>query len=129
MEGILIIVIGIALLYVAYKFRLNIQKIAKNGIETEAVVFDIVSRNNIFTQTSYPVIRFVTTKKEWITEEYSIGTTPSFLKKGQKITVVYSPDNPKEFIVKSRITSAAPILFIILAIIILAIGVYKLIHA
>jgi len=92
------------------------------------VVFDTVSGKNIDSNTNYPVIRFVTTEKEWIIEEYSISTLPGFLKKGQKITVVYNPDNPREFIEKSGITSAAPILVMVLAIIILATGVYKLIH-
>jgi len=128
MESIFIVAISIALLYVAFKFRLSTKKIAKNGTQTEGVVFDIVASNNINSQAKYPLIRFVTAKKEWITEQYNISTLPGLFKKGQKVIVVYNPDNPKEFFVKSTITSIAPILAIALAIIILAIGVYKLLH-
>jgi hypothetical protein len=128
MEGIVIIAIGIALFYVAFKFRLNIKNIAKNGEQVEGIVFDTVEDDNPKSQAKYPIIRFVTSKKEWITEQYNISTLPGFLKKGQKVIIVYNPDNPKEFFVKSAITSIAPVLASALAIIILAIGVYKLLH-
>jgi hypothetical protein len=128
MESVLIIAVGIALLYVAFKFRLNIQKIAKKGIETEGVIFDVVPSKKPDSRANYPLIRFVTTEKEWITEEYSVSTIPGLFKKGQKVTVVYNSDNPKEFFIRSPITSLVPILMMILAIIILATGVCKLLH-
>lgn len=128
MEGLIIVAIGIALFYVAFKFRINTKNIAKNGEQAEGVVFDIVESDNIKSQAKYPIIRFVTSKKEWITEQYNISTLPGLFKKGQKVTIVYNPDNPKEFFVKSAITSIAPILAIALAIVILAAGVYKLLH-
>jgi Protein of unknown function (DUF3592) len=128
MESILIIAIGIALLYVAFKFRVSTQKIAEKGIETEGVIFDVVPSKNPDSRANYPLIRFVTTEKEWITEEYSVSTIPGLFKKGQKVTVVYNSDNPKEFFVKSPITSLVPILLTILAVIILATGICKLLH-
>jgi hypothetical protein len=128
MEDIFIIAISIALFYVAFKFRLRAKKIAKNGTQTEGMVFDVVESSNINSRAKYPIIRFVTSKKEWITEQYNISTLPGLFKKGQQVIVVYNPDNPKEFFVKSAITSIAPILVILLVIIILAIGVCKLLH-
>jgi len=127
MEVIILIVISIALLYTAFKFRLNTKKILKTGREAEGVIFDFVQNNNMQNQAKYPIIRFITSEKEWITEAYNIAV-PGFFKKGQKVIIVYNPDNPKEFIVKSAITSIAPVLIILLAIIILTIGVYKLLH-
>lgn len=128
MEIIVTFAIGIVLLYVAIRFRLNTQKIAKKGIETEGVVFDIVPSKNIDSKANYPLIRFVTSEKEWITEEYNISAMFGFFKKGQKVTIVYNPDNTREFVVKSPITSVVPILVMILGILILATGIYKLIH-
>jgi hypothetical protein len=125
MESILIVAMGIVLLYVALKFRLITQKIARNGIETEGVVCDIIPGNKV---DSCPLIQFVTLEKEWITEEYSISTISGFLKKGQKVTVVYNPDNPRNFFVKSAITSVTPLLMMMLAILILAAEVCKLLH-
>lgn len=128
MESILILAVGIALLYGGVKLRLSTQKIGKKGIATEGVIFDIVPSDNADSQANYPLIRFVTAEKEWITEKYSISTMPGFSQKGQKVTIIYNPDNPKEFFIKSPITSFVPKLVITLAILILAAGVYKLVH-
>ncbi len=128
MEEIVIIAIGIALFYLAFKFRSNIKNIAKNGEQVEGIVFDIVEDNNPQSQAKYPIIRFVTSNKEWITEQYNISTLPGLFKKGQKLSIVYNPDNPKEFFVKSAINSIAPILLFALALVIFSIGVYKLLH-
>lgn len=128
MEGIIIIAIGIALSYVGFKLQSKVKRIAKNGIQTEGVVFDTVQSSNIESMAKYPIIRFVTLEKEWITETYNISTVPGLLKKGQKITVIYNPDNPKEFFVKSVVTSLAPVFTIAMAIIILSIGACKILH-
>ena len=128
MESIFLIAMGTAFFYFAYKSRLSTHKFAKKGIEVEGVIFDIAPSNNVDSRAYYPLIRFVTAKKEWITEEYGISTMLGGFKKGQKVTVIYNSDNPKEFFVKSPITSLVPIIVLILAIIILAIGVYKLLH-
>jgi len=128
MEEIAIMAMGIAVLYMAVKFRSNTKNIAKNGEQVEGVVFDIVQDTNPQSQAKFPVIRFVTSQKEWITEQYNISTLPGFLKKGQKLIIIYNPDNPKEFFVKSRINSIVPVLLFIFGIIILSIGVIKLLH-
>ena len=128
MEEIVIMAMGIAVLYMAVKFRSNTKNIAKNGEQVEGVVFDIVQDTNPQSQAKFPVIRFVTSQKEWITEQYNISTLPGFLKKGQKLIIIYNPDNPKEFFVKSRINSIVPVLLFIFGIIILSIGVIKLLH-
>jgi len=39
-----------------------------------------------------------------------------------------NPDSPKEFFIKSPLNSFIPILLIVLAIVILATGIYKLLH-
>jgi hypothetical protein len=128
MEEIAIMAMGIAVLYMAVKFRSNTKNIAKNGEQVEGVVFDIVQDTNPQSQAKFPVIRFVTSRKEWITEQYNISTLPGFLKKGQKIIIIYNPDNPKEFFVKSRTNSIVPVLLFLFGMIILSMGVVKLLH-
>lgn len=128
MNGLIIIIFGIAIFYVAFKFQLNTKKIAKIGEQAEGVVFDIVESSDTKSQVRYPIIRFVTSQKEWITEQYSISTLPGFFKKGQKVTIIYNPNNPKEFFVKSAVTSIAPMVAIALAVITLAVGVYKILQ-
>jgi hypothetical protein len=128
MEVIIMFGVGLALLYFAFTFRRTAKKLTKNGRETEGVVFDIIESNNLDNQIKYPIIRFVTTEQTWITEQYNISTLLGSFKKGQKVVVIYNPDNPREFIVKSKMNGIVALLATILALAILALGVYKSLH-
>jgi hypothetical protein len=44
----------------------------------------------------YPVIRFVTESKTWITRELNVGFQPA-KKEGAKIRIVYNEDDPNDF--------------------------------
>lgn len=41
----------------------------------------------------YPVVRFLTDKQEWITQELDIGYSPA-KKEGTKLEIIYDPDAP-----------------------------------
>jgi hypothetical protein len=45
----------------------------------------------------YPVIRYVTLEKEWVTKKYDIGSSPPAFKEGETVKVIYSPDNHQQF--------------------------------
>jgi uncharacterized membrane protein YfcA len=126
MESVFLIIFGVILFYIGLRFWLKTKHILINGLEAEGVVFDLVDSVNIKSRTRYPIIRFLTLEKEWVTEKYSIGIFSQFLKVGQKVTVIYSRENPKEFVVKSRSTTALPIVAIALAVVALAVGLYRL---
>ncbi|WP_420317009.1 DUF3592 domain-containing protein [Ekhidna sp.] len=42
----------------------------------------------------FPVVRFLTEEKEWITKKLEIGYNPP-LEEGSKIKIIYDPDNPE----------------------------------
>jgi hypothetical protein len=48
----------------------------------------------------YPVIRFVTHNKVWVTHEMSVGFTPA-LPPRKKFSIVYNPDDPHDLILDS----------------------------
>lgn len=64
------------------------------GKKAKAVIF----KNN-YSGTSpsggmyYPVVRFLTEKQQWITQELSIGYNPP-KEEGTKLEVIYDPDDP-----------------------------------
>lgn len=120
--------IGLSLLLFGIYFRKKISKINKNGIEVEGIVFDTVQSDSMRSSANYPIIRFVTLEKEWITEEYNISTIPGVLKEGQKVKVIYNSNNPKEFYIKSKIISTIPVLAFALAILIILAEAYKVLH-
>jgi hypothetical protein len=127
MDGAIMIIIGLIILYISLKSRLNSKKIIKTGIQTEGIVFDLVQSSNSESMAKYPVIRFVTEQQQWITKEYNISTIPGLLKKGQKVIIIYDPNSPEDFVIKSSITSVVPLIMISVAVLIIGIGIYKLV--
>ncbi|HEY5749656.1 MAG TPA: DUF3592 domain-containing protein [Chryseolinea sp.] len=75
----------------------------KNGKKAEAVIFS----NNFKADADgsgvyYPVVRFLTDKQEWITQELGIGTNPK-TREGTKLQMIYDPENPNDFQVNSTL--------------------------
>ncbi|SHH28872.1 Protein of unknown function [Chryseolinea serpens] len=73
----------------------------KNGKKAEAIVFS----NNFEASHNgggvyYPVVRFLTDKQEWITQELSVGTSPK-KREGTKLQVIYDPENPTDVQINS----------------------------
>ncbi len=128
-EAIITIIIAVALLYVSVSTLQRYNQIAKNGQETEGVVFDINSSDNLDTATiNYPVVRFTTVNQQWITDKSPVSIIPGSYKKGQKITVIYRIENPSDFFIKSNNTHRILMATAVIAIILLAIGIYLLLR-
>ena len=70
------------------------------GKKAKAVIF----KNNYDSSGSggvyYPVVRFLTDKQEWITQQLSIGYSPA-KKEGTKLEVIYDPDDPTDVEINS----------------------------
>src|SRR5882757_5441527 len=65
------------------------------GKKAEAIIFKNHYKrgSDIEFDAYYPVVRFLTDKQEWITQELSIGYSPA-KKEGTKLKVIYDPDDP-----------------------------------
>ena len=121
--AIIFIVISIAAILGGVYIRYQCLFILRTGVETEGIVYD--TENTTFNNSaiSFPVIRFITHKSEWITETYKIGGFPGFYKQGKKVKIVYLPDEPKKFIIISKLTQLVPLLITFFGLIFLIIGV------
>ena len=103
----LILVVGGAFLTIFGIGKLNErEKLIKSGVKVEGVVFDIEPSlgTGVHSTTYYPVIRFVTADKQWITEKYNIGSNPSSYSIGDKVTVIYDTADYKHFLVDNTQT-------------------------
>lgn len=60
-----------------------------HGKRTKAIVF----KNNRVAGLYYPVVRFLTEDKQWITQELPMGYRPP-LEEGLELEVRYDPDEP-----------------------------------
>ncbi|MCQ6956714.1 DUF3592 domain-containing protein [Mucilaginibacter aquariorum] len=117
-------IIGIAFIIAGNAFSTKRKKLISSGIRVEGVVYAMeqeTSRNHGAYKILYsPIIRFVTTEKEWVTEKYLFGVSskhtlinPSY-REGDKVTVIYEPGNVKNFIIDDFNAKAVSPLFIIL---------------
>jgi uncharacterized membrane protein YidH (DUF202 family) len=91
-----------------------------NGKTAKAIVY----KNNYHPDktggTYYPVVRFLTEKQEWITQELNIGYSPA-RREGTKLEVIYDPEEP------TTVEVNAPFQLIVLPRVLVAIGIVGLI--
>ncbi|SDD48110.1 Protein of unknown function [Mucilaginibacter pineti] len=107
------------------------RKLIKTGVKVNGVVFRIEESTDDETNSSmyYPVIRYLTEDKEWITETYKLGSRPSVYKEGDSVSVIYDPANYKHFIIDNTFTKfLAPVLFIIGVLLIASVIIYYVLH-
>jgi hypothetical protein len=124
-----IIIVAVALIFIIIAFTLSAKykQIAAEGIEAEGIIFDKVSSGANSTKSTYPVVRFVTQEKEWITEQASVSMLlPWSYKMGQEVTVIYRKGKPTEFFIKSASTKAVINIMAVAGVVFLAGGMYLL---
>jgi hypothetical protein len=116
--------LGVAVLVFALYQYQHYKRLYQSGIEVDGVVFDQTMATSATNTERYPIVRFVTKNNQWITAQANVSI-PGFFKTGQKVTVVYDPRDPNNFMIKSRIVRMIPIVLACLGIIVLAIAVVQ----
>ena len=126
---ILCFLLGIALLLAGISLLSKSIEITNNGISVEAQVTNIKT-NRIGKKTNYiPEIRFTTPKGETVNVQLEKSTRPPAYSVGDKVSIIYSQDNPKEVLVDSIFNKYGfPIIFIAAGIISLLVGVLEVIR-
>jgi hypothetical protein len=120
--AIILFAIGMGLLYTTYAVSKKYDTLLKNGERAEGIIFDFEGGGP--DNPDMPVIRFVTAQQEWITKASNISLP--HLKKGAKVTVLYDPQNPSNFVVKSSFSYLMVSLLAIAGIAAILAGVYHL---
>jgi len=127
-DELIVLLIGIIFLIIGFFKRRQRKYFFQKGIKTEGVVLRIEKRHDGLQNDDvlyYPVVRYVTKEKDWITEKYSIGLYSFAYKEGDKVSVFYQPDEPIKFIIDDTSTSLIGPLLIIMGIgVILCVIVY-----
>jgi hypothetical protein len=76
--------------------------------------------------TYHPVVRFLTDKQVWITQELSIGYNPP-KKEGTKVEVIYDPEEPTDVEINSRFQlEILPRLLVCMGVLFLVLGFLEL---
>jgi hypothetical protein len=87
-------------LYKKWK-RSEAMVVGNNYIPSELRLFESIDPVTDETGTFYAVIEFKTDKGETITKQLDIGTNPP-RSVGQRLSVIYNPSNPQEFVTFAR---------------------------
>ncbi|MES2108167.1 MAG: DUF3592 domain-containing protein [Bacteroidota bacterium] len=79
-------------------------KLLANGVKVEGIVFElytelVYNRESEPGKMNYPIIRFVTTEKEWASKTYKMGSNPPAYEVGDKVKVVYDTADIEHFII------------------------------
>lgn len=86
------------------------SKLLEKGVKVEGIVFDMEDSWDVANiipdydnkhssqRLYYPVIRFVTAEKEWVTKTYKMGSNPPAYEVGDKVKVVYDTADIEHFI-------------------------------
>ncbi|WKK87397.2 DUF3592 domain-containing protein [Marivirga arenosa] len=99
-------------------------RLIRNGKKAEGIVFKNNYKGSINNKTGlyFPVVRFLTEKQEWITQELDIGQYPA-LEEGKKIRLIYNQENPEEVGIDSVFRlEILPRILVVVGIILLTLG-------
>lgn len=122
-SSIIILFIGLALIITGLMIRRKLAGLHEGGREAEGVVNDFERDGD----NRFPVVRFQTPDKKWITAKSNMSYLPTSLEKGAKVRLVYNPDNPENFYILSRWTTVMPKIFLILGVLMTIAGILMLI--
>ncbi len=75
--------------------------VSNNYIPSELRLFESIAPVADETGAFYAIIEFKTDKGETITKQLDIGTNPP-ISIGQRVSVIYNPSNPQEFVTFAR---------------------------
>lgn len=104
-QAIALLIISLVVIFLVITTLRKYKRISNEGIEAEGIVYDFESsQSNNNSTITFPIIRFLTEKNEWITQKASISSVPFMYKKGQQIKVVYLKEKPTDFFIKSNNT-------------------------
>ena len=120
--------VGAILVGVSIISLLKYKRIAQKGIPAEGIIFGLETSRDTNSETRFPIVRFTTESNEWITETYRIGMFPGFFKVGTKVNVVYIPEKPTEFIIKSTYSNLVPTIGLLAGIISFILGIITLLN-
>jgi hypothetical protein len=71
-----------------------------SGKKATAIVDKNVYSRDGDSGTYYPVVRFLTDEKEWITQQLDVGYSPA-MPEGTRIDVIYDPEEPENVQINS----------------------------
>lgn len=121
-------------------YKSNNKNLEKTGERCEGIIFKLDYSNSFGSDTNSSstkdkiTVRFVTNKKEeWITEDlktdFMISYTGQY-KEGDKVAVIYNPENPSEFTIETKQSQTiGKLVLFFVGLIFVGAGIYELVKS
>ncbi|MCD2422440.1 DUF3592 domain-containing protein [Niabella pedocola] len=112
-EAFIFLLAGVVTSITGITYLKKYKTLKKKGSSAEGIIFE-TQNEDAFLNIRTPVVRFLTHTNQWITGTSDLFTLPGLYKSGQKVTLLYNNQNPKQFIILSKSNTFS--LYILIAI-------------
>lgn len=135
----LLLLIGFIAKIISLFYKAKTESLEKTGERCEGIIFKLDYSNAfdpdmISSNTKNKItVRFVTNKKEWITADLNTDFMISYTgqyKEGEKVAVIYNPENPSEFTIETKQSQTiGKLVLFFVGLIFVGTGVYELVKS
>jgi hypothetical protein len=87
--------------------------VEEHGLRTKGTVIDLEKNGSGKKSTYMPKIEFITDTGQKVMYVYRSGSNPPAYSIGQRVNIIYSKDNPENFIIGSNSSFVFPIVLIL----------------
>jgi hypothetical protein len=118
---------GIIFILVSVIRLIQLSRIRKSGIRTEGVIQDFTndstsSTNNV----RYPIVKFSSDSGITYRESIKISWSPKNFSIGDKIDIIYEKNNPKNFVIQSKLIFFILMFFLFIGIATILFAIFKI---
>ncbi len=121
------LIAGLVFINFGYRQVRKHRRVMRNGVTVEGTIQSLESSRNVVSTSDddvYPIVRFNTRQGLLITKRYHITVSSFEFRNGEKVQIIYNPDDPEDFIIDSTFI-AIYYMFLIGGIIPFVIGAYQ----
>ena len=132
----IVLAFGIVLMLVSLFYQSKPKLMEKTGERCEGIIFQLGYSNSLgpdMTGSNLKdkvTVRFVTKNKEWITQDLHSDFMTFYTgqyKEGDKVVVIYNPENPSEFMAETKQSPrTARLVFVFAGLVLVGIGIYEI---
>jgi hypothetical protein len=110
---LVLLVAGAGFLFFGFHELSNGMELVRSGLKTEGMVVGL-ERSGLGKKSTYmPEIEFITDTGQTVTCTYSLGSNPPAYSVGQRVNIIYSKDDPENFIIDSNLSFVFPLILIL----------------
>jgi hypothetical protein len=127
---IILLVAGAGFLFFGVHEFKNSLELKQHGLKTEGTVIDLKKHSSGKKATYMPEIEFITDTGQTVACVYQISSSRPTYSVGQRVKIIYSKDNPENFIIDSKMAFVFPVILIlsgaVFVLIVIAVVIKKL---